>query len=278
MFNSNLCFSLSCRMLNHQLLDSLTGRCHQKPGGCMGTPRFKLHEDSVTCEGITLAYRYYLSRKRRTLGMSVHPDGGITVRSPVGVPPQAIRDFVCRQAAWIARVRRRFQHEAAHDKPASSAVEGYLYLGERYQLRVANARRETVAIRDGELVVTIRSEPCDPERVRLLCERWYRRQAEKLFRERLAVCQEQLRGEGIPLPQGLVIRTMRSRWGSYSYRTRRICLNLHLIKAPPACLDYVMIHELCHARVRHHGPDFWALVGRYVPDYRRMRELLKGYI
>lgn len=244
----------------------------------MGTPRFKLHEDSVTCQGITLVYRYYLSRKRRTLGMSVHPDGGITVRSPVGVPPQTIRAFVMGQAAWIARARLRFQRETAHDQSPSSTAEGYLYLGERHRLHVVTGSRETVALRDGELVVTIRAEPCDPERVRLLCERWYRRQASKLFQERLVACQELLRSEGIPLPQGLVIRTMRSRWGSYSYRTRRICLNLQLIKAPPACLDYVMIHELCHARIRHHGPDFWTLVERYVPDYRRMRELLRGYI
>jgi predicted metal-dependent hydrolase len=238
----------------------------------------KMHEDSVTCAGTTLGYRYYLSRKRRTLGMSVHADGSLTVRSPVGVPLRTIRDFVIRQAEWVAKTRLRIEHRAAHREQASTAEEGCLYLGRRYELRVISGDRDTVGIRDAELVVTIRDAAHDPDRIRLLCERWYHRQAQKLFRERLVVCHDQLKSEGIPLPEGLVIRTMRSRWGSYSYRTRRICLNLHLVKAPPECLDYVLIHELCHARVRHHGPDFWTLVGRYVPDYRRMREQLTAYI
>jgi len=54
-------------------------------------------------------------------------------------------------------------------------------------------------------------------------------------------------------------------------------LNLNLVKAPPACLDYVIIHELCHIKVRHHGPDFWRMVSRYRPDYLSERRQLKHY-
>lgn len=242
----------------------------------MGTARYKLHQDSIQCAEAILDFSYYLSRKRRTLGMSVHPDGSVTVRAPAGTARQAIRDFVMRQAEWIARARLRFRQREQRREPASAA-EGYLYLGTRYPLRLAEGERESVAIREGELVVTARPAAGEPERVALLCDRWYRRQAQNLFRERLLVCHERLKSEDIPLPQGLVIRAMRSRWGSYSYRTHRICLNLNLIKAPLECLDYVMIHELCHARVRHHGPAFWELVGRHVPDHRRLRAQLAQY-
>lgn len=244
----------------------------------MATTRYKLHEDSIICAGTAISYRYYLSRKRRTLGMSVHPDGSITVRVPAGVALQAIRDFVIRQTSWIAKTHLRMVKATEQRESSSSAEEGYLYRGERFRLRVESGNRETVGIRDNELVVTTRAESADPGRIQQLCDRWYRRQALKLFQERLVACQKVLTGEGIPLPRGLVIREMRSRWGSYSYRTSRICLNLHLIKAPPACLDYVLIHELCHARVRHHGPDFWALVGRYMPEYRQLRVQLRAYI
>ena len=70
---------------------------------------------------------------------------------------------------------------------------------------------------------------------------------------------------------------MKTRWGSYSYRTRRLTLNLNLVKAPSACLDYVIVHELCHIKVRHHGPDFWRMVARYRPDYLAERRELKNY-
>ncbi len=60
-------------------------------------------------------------------------------------------------------------------------------------------------------------------------------------------------------------------------RTARICLNLNLIMAPQACLEYVIIHELCHIKVRHTGPDFWNMVRRYVPDYLALRKQLREF-
>jgi len=244
----------------------------------MGISRYKLHQDSITCAGITFTYRYYLSRKRRTLGMSVHPDGEVTVRAPAGVSLQTIRTFVDRHSGWIIRTRTRIARKLETKESETPAESGFLYQGVRYALLVENGERETVGIRDGELVVAMPPDLRSPERLQELCGRWYRTQALKFFQERLVVCHGLLACEQIPLPAGLVIRTMRSRWGSYSYRTRRICLNLNLIKAPPACLDYVLIHELCHAKVRHHGPDFWALVEKFVPDYRKVREQLKAFI
>jgi predicted metal-dependent hydrolase len=243
----------------------------------MGTTRYKLHIDSVICAGSNLEYRYYLSRKRRTLGMTLQTDGSIVVRSPVGVPLNTIRDFVMGQSEWIAKTRLKIKQRIHHQEPASPMDEGFLFLGERYKLRVICGNRESVHIANSELVVTARVGLDDPGKIRFLCERWFRQQAQTIFQERLHVCHELLKNENIALPCGLVTRTMRSRWGSYSYRTHRICLNSNLLKAPPECLDYVMIHELCHARIRHHGADFWNLVGRYVPEYRRVRELLKSY-
>jgi predicted metal-dependent hydrolase len=86
-----------------------------------------------------------------------------------------------------------------------------------------------------------------------------------------------MRDQGFHLPT-ITIRPMKTRWGSYSYRTGRITLNLNLIRTPQACLDYVIIHELCHIKVRHHGPDFWKLVSRYVPDYIEIRNQLKNFL
>ena len=86
-----------------------------------------------------------------------------------------------------------------------------------------------------------------------------------------------MKEENIPLPL-ISIRVMKTRWGSYSYQTKKISLNLNLIKAHLACLDYVMIHELCHIKVRHHRADFWDMVRRFVPNYLELRKQLKPYI
>lgn len=74
--------------------------------------------------------------------------------------------------------------------------------------------------------------------------------------------------------QALAYRNMTSRWGSCQPATGRICLNVRLALYPPECLEYVVVHELCHLRVRGHGPQFWALVEQCLPNYRAARAKL----
>jgi predicted metal-dependent hydrolase len=109
-----------------------------------------------------------------------------------------------------------------------------------------------------------------------MIDNWYQKQALIIFKERSTACHRMMLAECIPLPP-ITIRTMKTRWGSYSYHTQQISLNQNLIKAPQICLDYVIIHELCHIKIRHHGADFWKMVSRYVPDYLKIRRLLKEY-
>lgn len=73
----------------------------------------------------------------------------------------------------------------------------------------------------------------------------------------------------------LAFRNMRSRWGSCQPSTGRICLNVRLALYPPECLEYVVVHELCHLLVPGHGPDFHALMDRFLPDWKERRAKLR---
>jgi predicted metal-dependent hydrolase len=77
-------------------------------------------------------------------------------------------------------------------------------------------------------------------------------------------------------PTSLRIRPMKSLWGSLDTRDR-INLDLALALAPPAALRYVLVHELCHLRVRNHSPRFWALVETLYPDWREQRDWLRQH-
>ena len=72
----------------------------------------------------------------------------------------------------------------------------------------------------------------------------------------------------------LTIRDPRTRWGSCG-ADGSIMLSLRLCMAPPEAFRYVVVHELCHLRWRGHGPRFWALVERQMPDYGRWRAWLR---
>ena len=73
----------------------------------------------------------------------------------------------------------------------------------------------------------------------------------------------------------LAYRNMRSRWGSCQPSTGRICINVRLALYPFECLEYVVVHELCHLLVAGHGPSFYALLDRHLPDWRSARAKLR---
>ena len=73
----------------------------------------------------------------------------------------------------------------------------------------------------------------------------------------------------------LAYRNMRSRWGSCQPTTGRICINTRLALFPPECLEYVVVHELCHLRVSGHGPEFHALMDSVMPDWKQRRAKLR---
>lgn len=231
--------------------------------------------DSVVWSGITICYSYCWAR-RRTLGITVRHDKSVSVRVPLRTTLQEIRDFVTQRGAWVVKAWERMDARPARQPRVYRDGALILLLGESWPLEIRTGDQEAVLLLDGRLQVTTR-ECSSKTAIRRLIDSWYRQQALELVRTRAVRCHLLMQPEGILLPP-ISIRSMKTRWGSYSYRTGRITLNLNLIKAPLACLDYVIIHELCHIKVRHHGPDFWSMVERYIPDYRDIRKQLTRHL
>ena len=75
-------------------------------------------------------------------------------------------------------------------------------------------------------------------------------------------------------PTGIKITSARKRYGSCSGKNS-LCFSCFLMNSPEAAIDLVVVHELCHIRVKNHGPAFYALLERYLPDYQKRKKLLK---
>ena len=228
--------------------------------------------DTVESAGAAIEYSWCRSR-RRTLGITVRPDKLVAVRAPLRTPLREIRAFVAQRGEWVVKVWRKLDARPARQLQEYGRGAVFMFQGSEYRLEFAAGPRASLHLHDGLLVLVVPEMPSE-ESVRRMVEGWYRKQASRIIKERSIECHRLMGDEGTPLPP-VTIRSMKTRWGSYSYRTGRITLNL--VKAPPAYLDYVIVHELCHIRVRHHGPDFWRMVARYRPDYLSERNRLKQY-
>ena len=219
----------------------------------------------------TIRYEVRLLHSRRTLSTEVHPDGRVLVRAPLGSPADVIAERVRRRAAWISRQLADF--ERFHPRtPARRYLSGesHLYLGRQYRLKVLAHDLAGVKLGRGQLIVSL-PRPSSSERVKALLQRWYRDRAKVLFNEALDASLRRL--DAVARPR-LIIRAMRSRWGSLSL-AGTMTLNVNLVRAPRACIEYVVTHELCHLKHRDHGPAFHSLLGRVMPDWAKRKEQLE---
>jgi predicted metal-dependent hydrolase len=104
-------------------------------------------------------------------------------------------------------------------------------------------------------------------------QRWYGRQARAEFSSSLDRCLRHFSREAIPAP-ALVVKRLARRWGSMSPDGRLVVLNTRLVEAARPAIDYVIVHELCHAVHPHHGSEFFELLQAKIPDWEsRKRQL-----
>ena len=108
-------------------------------------------------------------------------------------------------------------------------------------------------------------------------EAWLQDHAERIFRHRLKAAVDSTRSLGLKTRPNLLVRKMERRWGSCT-KAGNILLNVKLIKAPIHCIDYVIMHELCHLKVHNHGTEFYRLLTRCMPDWEARKRRLESVV
>lgn len=219
----------------------------------------------------TIIYEIRFLPTRRTLGIEVHPDLSVLVRAPLDCDPEIIRTRVGKRASWISKQLGNFQRYNPRT-PARQYVSGetHLYLGRQYRLKVLAGESSSMKMNRGHLVLTLPGK-ANPERVKALLYRWYLDHARQVF---IDVLDEYLmRFKGRYRPR-LIVRAMQSRWGSLS-QAGTMTLNANLVRAPRACIEYVVAHELCHLKHRDHNASFFRLLGQVMPDWEKRKQRLE---
>lgn len=223
--------------------------------------------------GETLGFRFVRS-SRRTIALYVHRDGSVMVRAPLRAPFAEIHLFMRERWGWLQQQRSKFLQEPGPQPHVLGDGLPFWHLGEEVLLRVSTAARGRATLAEGALQLALPAEHvASPIALSAAVESWQRSQARQLFPLRLAHCHALMRELSLPYPQ-LKIRKMRSRWGSCS-RSAVITLNLELMRMPLHCIDYVLIHELCHLVEFNHSPRFYELQSCFVPDWKERRQELE---
>lgn len=214
-----------------------------------------------------------LRSQRRTLGISVLPNGSVTVRAPKTAPLADILPLVEKRAGWIVAQQSRAARYRPRTPPRTyEEGETHLHLGRQYRLTVESGLRQSIRIDGDRLVLTMHRPQRRDERAELL-RGWRLAEAKQLFPRRLACLLPSFATFGIGHPT-VIIRDLTHRWGSLT-KSGNLILSRDLIQAPQPCIDYVIAHELCHFVHGDHSSDFWNLLAGVMPGHAQRKARLE---
>ncbi len=202
----------------------------------------------------------------KNLHLAVYPPlGRVRVAVPLRTSDETVRLAIISRLGWIRRQQHALEQQSRQSKREMATGESHFVRGRRYRLDVIE--------HDGPARVAIRTGRTLELRVRPGMERdkrddvmqcWYRQMLREQIPDLLSRWEPII---GVQVAS-CGIKRMKTKWGTCNIETRRIWLNLELAKKPPACLEYILVHEMVHLLERHHNDRFRSLMDEFLPQWR----------
>ena len=221
----------------------------------------------------TVGYCFIKRSSRRTLAISVLPSGTVEVVAPLKATSSEIQKKIEKRATWINCQRRYFANLHA-ELPKRRYCTGatHRYMGRQYRLKVIKSDKSSVKLKGAYLHINSRS--ISSKDVAVLLVAWMREKAKWQFSQRLEKWRQWCAKHELSEPK-LHLLYMPKRWGS-TRANGHIYLNPELVHTPSSCIDYVIVHELCHIKHPRHDREFYAELERLCPNWRAHKQRLEA--
>lgn len=214
----------------------------------------------------------------KTISLRVNRDCTVTVRAPGHVSRDDVAEFVAKRAGWILEKQRYFKGLSQVYPPKEfKNGESFDFLGRKLRLKLFRSagRRSTeceVAERRLKLFLAGQTgrelKAAASSAIRELYSRHTALRARAFVRKHAASLAIK--------PGRILIVDPKKRWGSCA-RNGDVRLNWRISMMPPAVIEYVIVHELCHLKVHSHSPKFWSILKSILPDYENRRAWLRRH-
>ncbi|MFD6490236.1 M48 family metallopeptidase [Streptomyces sp. NPDC060188] len=209
--------------------------------------------------------RIVVTARRKRLGLTVERDGTLTLRAPLHCEVLRAEVFVRQSRAWIdSKLGLRDQHRPAHPVREFKDGERFRYLGREYRLLLTDEGGTPVRLAAGRLRMD-RAVAGEPGQARRELIAWYRRAGLRWSKGRLQPWAARME---VSEPE-VTVRDVGNRWGTYrsgGSASGQMAIHWAVFQLPAHLIDYVVAHELAHVRISGHGPDYWMLLRRAIPE------------
>lgn len=229
-----------------------------------------IYSINVGSKNIAFTIRF---AERKTLTISVYPNKEVGVIAPFDASLEKIKEKVKKRVGWIISQQNYFESfEPVTPERKYISGETHLYLGRQYRLKILENEEQKITLQNGYIYIQTKDKS-DKLNIKRQLDNWYRERAELKFpiifeQMTLKIKKFNVRSKSYE------IRNMPKRWGSCTPQGK-ILLNPEIIKAPKACIEYVMVHELCHLKHHDHSRAFYNLQTLIMPDWQKWKDRLE---
>ena len=224
----------------------------------------KYHEQEISFD---IEYR-----NRRTMAIHIEPPDRVSVYAPMGIPEDIIKERVRLKGRWILNKLIQLK-DMVPENPNIVFADGqsFLFLGKKYPLKILKNGRKRPKVFFSDDKFYLELDESDHIKMRKAMGKWYRNKADRIIDDRVGIYIDII-GRA---PQDIKVKEQKKRWGSCTAKGK-LYFNWRIIMAPPAIIDYVVVHEMCHLIHLNHSKYFWQEVGSVLPDYKKRRKWLRA--
>ena len=218
---------------------------------------------------------YCLERKNvKNLNLRVRKDGSVFVSANEIVPCEEIDKFIHSKSLYIFKAIDHFREMEQYKPQPKQYVSGETFYiqGRGLRLQVSQAKKDRISS-DGVYIFLEVKDVNDIEKKRQFVTRFLNQQCKTVFGEVMEELYPLFKKYGVEKPS-LRIRDMETRWGSCLTKKHIITLNKRLLEAPRNCIEYVVMHELCHFIHPNHSKQFYAFLSMLMPDWKERKRFL----
>ena len=229
---------------------------------------------SVVVENQEICYQ--LERKNvKNLNLRVRKDGSVFVSANEMVPCEEIDLFIHSKASYIHKAIDHFREIAQYKSQPKQYVSGETFYiqGRGLRLQVSQAKKDAISS-DGVYIFLEVKDINDIEKKQRIVTRFLDQECKTIFSEVMEELYPLVKKYGIEKPT-LRIREMETRWGSCLTKKRIITLNKRLLESPRNCIEYVVMHELCHLIHPNHSKHFYTFLSMLMPDWKERKITLE---
>jgi predicted metal-dependent hydrolase len=228
-------------------------------------------------------YQYSsFAQKRKTICLTVYPDKTILLKHPLGFGEEKIGQFLLHKALWLKKQFSYFDNlkisRVLPNQQSYLSGASFRYLGQQYMIKIVESQKNDVSIAGEMLQIFTKDDVRDESQNQKILEKWLKKQTQEVLNDRYkAMCSKWLNIDQ-QIPE-LKIRILKRRWGSCMHKRKEnrfiITLNSRLIHKNKECIDYVIVHELCHLEHFNHSRQFYNLMEQRVANWKELKHKLE---